>query len=164
MRIYVQYSYGGYSIYYADNSSEEILNKEVTTDNDYNFPNYCYSFFQNAGCKIAYWKMPNEEYDLVVNGIVCKEKPDLRCSVQFLGETDDKITLDNLTNRVLNELDGFSNFFASLFEKRDGLYMKKNDLFSYIEECKEQKYYNQEISECKNDIKILQRLFLTERI
>ena len=142
IRIYSQYSYGGYKTLYIKGEENEPLNadSEVTLVKSHDMPKDAHVFFQFGGCKLIYKRLSNGELDLVVREIPSDDGDGSRrpipCAVQFIGQEEDRQTLDNMALVIANDLTAFSTFFSRLFFERQGLNIEGDKLRAYINQWK----------------------------
>lgn len=137
IKVYCQYSYGGFKTFYIEGSENESLEKEVINDTVYDFPEDAYCYFQYGGAKMVYRQLKDGRYDLVVREIPTLY-PDgdgrkIPCAVQFIGNAEDKQTLDHLAQDIAQDTLSFENFFAYLFRIRKGLRIDGKKLYEFIE-------------------------------
>lgn len=138
IKTFCQYSYGGFKTFFIKGVNNEELNyqSEVTLENSHDFPNDAHVFFQFGGSKIVYRRLNNNFITLVVRDIPCNMTDGIgrpiSCAIQFIGEQEDRATLDNLTLIISNDIAGFSKFFADLFYVRQGLRIEGNKLREFI--------------------------------
>lgn len=59
VRIYCQYSYGGFKNFPIEGKKDELLDKEVSNNNAYDFPNDANIFFSYGGIKMVYRQLEN---------------------------------------------------------------------------------------------------------
>lgn len=139
IRIYTQYSFGGYKIFPIEGISKEQLDKEVTEKQSFGYPSEAEVFFNYGGARIAYKQLSNGELMLVVRELPSSHTDSsgryIPCAVQFIGEKSDREILDNLTIRITSNLREFSLMFQTLFYDRGSLYVKGDILRSYIQDC-----------------------------
>ncbi len=139
IKIYSQYSYGGYKTLYIEGVEKETLgaDSEVTSVNQHGFPQEAHVFYQFGGCKIAYLRLSSGELALVVREIPSNDVDGagraISCAVQFIGEDEDRQTLDNLAMVIANDVAAFGSFFADLFYVRQGLHIDGKKLRDYID-------------------------------
>ena len=140
IKIYCQYSYGGYKTFFIDGLSNEPLgqDKEVTIGTSHGFPKSAQVFFQFGGSRLVYRKLNTGELALVVreipsNDVDSSGRP-LFCAVQFVGNVEDRAILDNLALKIANDITSFETFFADLFYVRQGLHIEGDKLRAYIED------------------------------
>ncbi len=137
IRIYIQYSYGGFKTLFAEGHANELLDKEVTSDNAYDFPDDAHCHFQYSGCKMAYRELSNGEFDLIVREIPSIHKDgdgrSIPCAVQFIGGPSDRHTLDYMAADIANDINSFHDFFSELFWVRNGLVLDGDKLRTWIE-------------------------------
>lgn len=136
IRIYLQYSYGGFKTLYVEGIEKEILNREVTSDNDYGFPTDAHCNFQYGGAKMLYRYLSNGELDLVVREIPSihtdGDGRSIPCAVQFIGTSEDRNTLDHMATKIANNIEEFHEFFKMLFRVRGGLRIDGDKLREWI--------------------------------
>lgn len=137
IRIYLQYSYGGFKTLYVEGTEKELLNQEVTNDNDYGFPNDAHCNFQYGGAKMMYRYLNNGELDLVIREIPSihtdGDGRSIPCAVQFIGAPEDRNTLDHMATKIANNIDEFHEFFKMLFRVRGGLRIDGDNLREWID-------------------------------
>lgn len=139
IRIYCQYSYGGYKTLHIKGIENESLgyDSEVTLETPHDFPSSAHVFFQFGGSKMVYRKLDNGDLTLVVREIPSDDvdgagRP-ICCAVQFICPVEDRQTLNILALRIANNVIGFGNFFAKLFYVRQGLHIEGDKLRTYID-------------------------------
>lgn len=137
IRIYCQYSYGGYKTFFLKGEEHEEVINEVTNDTPYNFPSDAHLFFQFGGTKIAYKQLKNGEHTLVVREIPSihtdSDGRPIPCALQLIGNEKDRKALDNLTLVIADGLNAFEKFFSNLFYVRQGLHIHGQRLREYID-------------------------------
>lgn len=137
IRIYLQYSYGGFKTLYVEGTEKELLNREVTNDNDYDFPADAHCNFQYGGAKMLYRYLSNGELDLVVREIPSihtdGDGRSIPCAVQFIGTSEDRNTLDHIATDIANNINKFHEFFKMLFRVRGGLRVDGDKLREWID-------------------------------
>lgn len=137
IRIYLQYSYGGFKTLYVEGTEKELLNREVTNDNNYGFPSDAHCNFQYGGSKMLYRYLSNGELDLVVREIPSihtdGDNRSIPCAVQFIGTPEDRNTLDHMATKIANNIDEFHEFFKMLFRVRGGLRIDGDKLREWID-------------------------------
>lgn len=140
IRIYLQYSYGGFKTLYVEGTEKELLNREVTNDNDYGFPTDAHCNFQYGGSKMLYRYLSNGELDLVVREIPSihadGDGRSIPCAVQFIGGSEDRNTLDHMATDIANNINEFHEFFKMLFRVRSGLRIDGDKLREWIDRHK----------------------------
>lgn len=140
MRIFCQYSYGGFRTYRISGEEYEALDdKEVTSENNADFPELADLYFNRGDCKLIYRKLNENEIALVVRDIPGPQKDSegraLNTAIQFIAVNDEKRTLDNLCLSIIKDIDTFGNIFASGFSLRGGLHYKGIKLMDFIKEA-----------------------------
>lgn len=137
IRIYCQYSYGGYKTFYLKGEENEEVCNEVTNDTPYDFPSDANLFFQHGGSKIAYKQLSNGEHTLVLREIPSihtdSDGRSIPCALQLIGQDEDKKALDNLTLIIADDLNAFETFFSNLFYVRQGLHIHGEKLREYLD-------------------------------
>lgn len=137
IRIYLQYSYGGFKTLYVEGTEKELLNREVTNDNDYGFPTDAHCNFQYGGAKMMYRYLSNGELDLVVREIPSihtdGDNRSIPCAVQFIGTPEDRNALDHMATKIANNINEFHEFFKMLFRVRGGLRIDGDKLREWID-------------------------------
>lgn len=138
IRIYLQYSYGGFKTFFIEGKEKEAVNMEVTNDTPYDFPQDAHRYFQYGGAKMVYRYLNNGELDLVVREIPSIHKDgdyrSIPCAVQFIGDEEDRLALDYLATDIVNDIEKFHNFFSLLFRVRGGLRIDGDRLRKWIDE------------------------------
>lgn len=113
------------------------MEKEVIDDTVYDFPEDAYCYFQYGGAKMVYRQLKDGRYDLVVREIPSLNTDgdgrQIPCAVQFVGDAEDKQTLDHLAQDIAHDMLSFENFFAYLFRIRKGLRIDGKKLYEFIE-------------------------------
>lgn len=136
IKIYCQYSYGGFKNFYIEGVENELVENEVYDDEKYGFPDDAQRYFQYGGVKILYRSLGGGKLDLLVKEISSLHTDGsgraIPCAVQFIGDSTDRKTLDNMAVYITNNLDDFSKFFAGLFYVQEGLRIKGNELRNFI--------------------------------
>lgn len=136
IRIYLQYSYGGFRTFSIKGEANEKVNNEVTSDNRHDFPSDADCYFQYGGAKMVYRYLSNGELDLVVREIPSIHKDgdgrSIPCAVQFVGDKADRNTLDHMATDIANNLNAFHEFFSYLFRVREGLRIEGDKLVKWI--------------------------------
>lgn len=141
IKIFSQYSYGGFKTLSLEGVENELLGpkSEVTFDNNHGFPQDAQRFFQFGGCKMIYLKLSSGEFSLVVREIPSNDVDGagraISCAVQFIGQKEDRRTLDNMALIIANDVVGFGTFFANLFYVRQGLHIEGEKIRNFIDEC-----------------------------
>lgn len=137
IKIYLQYSYGGFKTLYVEGVEKELLDKEVTNDNNYGFPDDAYCYFQYGGAKMMYRYLSNGELDLVIREIPSLHTDgdgrSIPCAVQFIGTKEDRKMLDLMATKIANSMDEFHDFFKMLFRIRGGLRIEGEKLREWID-------------------------------
>lgn len=136
VRIYCQYSYGGFKNFPIEGKKNELLDKEVSNNNAYDFPTDANIFFSYGGIKIVYRQLENGEYALVIKEIPSAHTDSdgrpIICAVQFIGGEEERLTLDNMAISIANDINRFEAFFKDLFYEREGLRLEGDKLRAYI--------------------------------
>lgn len=145
MRIFCQYSYGGFRTYRINGEEYEALDdKEVTSENNADFPSLADLYFNRGDCKLIYRKLNDSELALVVRDIPGPQKDSegraLNTAIQFIAGNDEKRTLDNLCLSIIKDIDTFGNIFASGFSLRGGLHYKGIKLMDFIKKASDSHY------------------------
>lgn len=137
IRIYLQYSYGGFKTFFIEGKEKEAVNMEVTNDTPYDFPQDAHCYFQYGGAKMVYRYLNNGALDLVVREIpsihIDGDNRSIPCAVQFIGDEEDRQTLDYLATDIVNDIENFHDFFSLLFRVRDGLRIDGDKLREWID-------------------------------
>lgn len=136
VRIYCQYSYGGFKNLPIEGKKDELLDKEVSNNDAYDFPTDANIFFSYGGIKMVYRQLENREYTLVIKEIPSAHTDSdgrpIICAVQFIGGGEDRLTLDNMAILIANDINSFEVFFKDLFFEREGLRLEGDKLRTYI--------------------------------
>ena len=136
IRIYCQYSYGGFRTFFIEGTENEEVRCEVTNEEFYGFPQDAQRYFQYGGAKIVYRQLSNGLFDLVVREIPSihtdGDGRHIPCAVQFIGEAADRDTLDYMALDIANDVLAFEDFFSKLFYVRLGLRIHGEKLRKYI--------------------------------
>lgn len=136
VRIYCQYSYGGFKNFPIEGKKDELLDKEISNNNAYDFPTDANIFFSYGGIKMVYRQLENGEYTLVIKEIPSAHTDSdgrpIICAVQFIGGREDRLTLDNMAISIANDINSFEVFFKDLFFEREGLRLEGDKLRTYI--------------------------------
>lgn len=163
IKVYCQYSYGGFKTFYVEGQDNELMDKEVLNEQVYDFPSDAYCYFQYGGAKMVYRSLNDGRLDLVV-----REIPSLNtdgdgrkipCAVQFVGDKDDKALLDNVALGIACDLNGFEEFFSHLFRIRQGLRIDGKRLYEFLEE-KGKKDFSTEVPQLMHIPAILEGVML----
>lgn len=137
IRIYLQYSYGGFKTFFIEGKENEEVSLEVTNDNRYKFPEDAYCYFQYGGVKMSYRYLKDGSLDLVVREIPSIHKDgdgrSIPCAVQFIGDASNRNQLDFMATDIANDIQGFHNFFSLLFCVRNGLRIDGKKLKEWID-------------------------------
>lgn len=154
IKVYCQYSYGGFKTFYIEGLENEPMEKEVIDDTVYDFPDDAYCYFQYGGAKMVYRQLKDGRYDLVVREIPSLNTDgdgrQIPCAVQFVGDAEDKQTLDHLAQDIAHDTLSFENFFAYLFRIRNGLCIDGKILYEFIEKHSNGGDYITEIPQLQN--------------
>ncbi len=136
VRIYLQYSYGGFKTFFIEGKENELVNKEVTNNETFGFPADAHRYFQYGGAKMIYRYMDDGCLDLVVREIPSIHKDgdgrDIPCAVQFVGDNSDRQILDYMAIDIADNIFGFHDFFSNLFRVKDGLRIDGDKLSLWI--------------------------------
>lgn len=138
INIYCQYSYGGYKTFHIKGIEMESLGdeSEIRIESPHDFPETAHVFFQFGGSKIVYRKLDDGKLTLVVREIpsddVDSSGRPISCAVQFIGDEDDRQTMDNLAMFIVNDVISFGQCFANLFYVRQGLHIEGDKLRTHI--------------------------------
>lgn len=138
IKIYIQYSYGGFKTFFIEGKEREAVNAEVTNDSTYDFPDDAHCHFQYGGTKIIYRYLSNNALDLVVREIPSIHKDgdgrSIPCAVQFIGDASDRLIMDYMAIDIANDILKFHDFFSKLFRVREGLRIDGDKLRKWIDE------------------------------
>lgn len=136
VRIYCQYSYGGFKNFAIEGKKDELLDKEVSNIFKYDFPTDANIFFSYGGIKMVYRQLENGEYTLIIKEIPSAHTDSdgrpIICAVQFIGGEKEHLTLDNMAISIANDINSFETFFKDLFFEREGLRIEGDKLRAYI--------------------------------
>lgn len=136
VRIYCQYSYGGFKNFPIEGKKDELLDKEVSNNDTYGFPTDANIFFSYGGIKMVYRQLENGEYTLVIKEIPSAHTDSdgrpIICAVQFIGGEKERPTLDNMAISIANDINSFEAFFKDLFFEQEGLRLEGDKLKAYI--------------------------------
>lgn len=138
IRVYLQYSYGGFKTFFIEGKEKnESVSQEVSNGEAFDMPSDAHCYFQYGGAKIVYRYLGNGKLDLVVREIPSIHKDgdgrSIPCAVQFVGDAADRNTLDYMVTDIVNDINGFHDFFANLFRVRNGLRIDGEALRQWIE-------------------------------
>lgn len=164
VKVYCQYSYGGFKTFFIEGKQNEELSQEVTLDNDYGFPNDAHCYFQYGGAKIVYRYLNDGKLMLAIREIPSiHEDGDGRsipCAVQFIGDKEDRALMDYLALDILNDVKAFEDFFAKLFRVRQGLRIAGDKLVEYISKHNTEIVYDTDVPQLNNITKITSGVIL----
>ena len=164
VKVYCQYSYGGFKTFFIEGKQNEELSQEVTLDNDYGFPKDAHCYFQYGGAKIVYRYLNDCKLMLAIREIPSiHEDGDGRsipCAVQFIGDKEDRALMDNLVLDILNDVIAFEDFFAKLFRVRQGLRIAGDKLVEYISKHSTEIIYDTDVPQLNNITKITSGVIL----
>lgn len=136
VRIYCQYSYGGFKNFPIEGKKDELLDKEVSNNDTYSFPTDANIFFNYGGIKMVYRQLENGEYTLVIKEIPSAHTDSdgrpIICAVQFIGGEKERPTLDNMAISIANDINSFEAFFKDLFFEQEGLRLEGDKLRACI--------------------------------
>lgn len=136
IKIYCQYSFGGFKTLYIEGKENELLDKEVTINESYGMPDEAYVYFQFRGAMLVYRQLNDGHLALVVKEIPSihtdSDGRAINCAVLFIGDLIDRKTFDNLAIVIANDLVWFGNFFSNLFSGRGGLHIMGDKLREFI--------------------------------
>lgn len=136
IRIYCQYSYGGYKTFFLRGEANEEVANEVTNDTPFDFPADAHLFFQFGGTKMAYKQLHNGEHTLVLREIPSihtdSDGRSIPCALQLIGQDEDRKALDNLAVVIADDLQAFETFFSKLFYVKQGLHIHGDKLREYL--------------------------------
>lgn len=125
VRIYLQYSYGGFKTFLVEGKENEAVCQEVTASDTLGFPQDARYYFQYGGAKMVYRYLDDGSLDLAVRDIPSIHKDSdgrsIPCAVQFIGEKSDREWLDHLATSIATDISKFHEFFSHLFRVREGL-------------------------------------------
>ena len=138
IRLYCQYNHTGFKKFYFEGLAEEPIGREneVNLANTHAFPDDANTFVQFDDAKMLYRSLPDGQLFLGIREIPSnKTDSDGRrtaCAALFVGEEQDRKTLDNLALDISNDIGTFEQFFADLFYIRQGLRVHGDKLMEYI--------------------------------
>lgn len=154
VKVYCQYSYGGFKTFFIEGNQNEELNHEVTLDNDYGFPKEAHRYFQYGGAKVVYRYLTDGIILLAIREIpgihVDGDGRSIPCAVQFIGEKADRTLMDYLALDILNNVKAFEDFFSKLFRVRQGLRIAGDKLVEYINNHNTEIVYDTDVPQLKN--------------
>lgn len=137
IRIYLQYSYGGFKTFFIEGKENESVNMEVTNNKTFGFPADAHCYFQYGGAKMIYRYLGDGSLDLVVREIPSIHKDgdgrDIPCAVQFIGDKSDRQVLNHMAIDIANNICRFHIFFSSLFRVKEGLRIDGDKLRFWID-------------------------------
>ncbi len=140
IRIYCQYSYGGFNTFFIEGAENEAMDKKVNKNNTFGRPDNAKCFFQYGGCKMAYCDLGNSKLTLVIREIPSIHKDgdgrSIPCAVQFIGDTKDRSQMDAMAIYIANNINAFEDFFANLFYVRNGLHIEGERLSAFVNQFK----------------------------
>lgn len=140
IRFFCQYSYGGFKTFFVEGIAHEELTRVVNSENNYGFPPLADLYFNQGGAKILYRYLDKNTLTLLIreipgHGLDTDNRP-ITCAIQFIGDTEDRETMDRLTISIANNLQKFENDFADMFDLRGGLHIDGDKLAAIVEHCK----------------------------
>lgn len=137
IKIFIQYSYGGFKTLLVEGLENELVNQEVANENDYGFPQDAYCHFQYGGAKMIYRHLNSGQLDLVVREIPSihtdGDGRSIPCAVQFIGDPVDRNVLDYMAIEIANNIQKFHDFFSNLFWEERGLRIEGDKLREWID-------------------------------
>lgn len=137
IKIFIQYSYGGFKTLLVEGLENELVNQEVANENDYGFPQDAYCHFQYGGVKMIYRHLNSGQLDLVVREIPSihtdGDGRSIPCAVQFIGAPEDRNVLDYMAIEIANNIQKFHDFFSNLFWEERGLRIEGDKLREWID-------------------------------
>lgn len=164
IRVYLQYSYGGFKTFQIEGQKDEQVNNEITSAASEGFPTEAHCYFQYGGAKMVYRYLSNGQLDLVVREIPSIHKDgdgrSIPCAVQFIGDEDDRKTLDYMAMDIANGLDLFHDFFSNLFRVRNGLRIEGDKLMEWIDAHKAESVCISDVVPIKNISKVTSGVIL----
>lgn len=156
IRVYTQYSYGGYKIFPIECKAKELLDSNVKSNNLYGFPLECDVFFSYGGVKLIYKEISDHQYALVIKEIPSAHKDSsgrhIPCAVLFVGQSDEKCLMDKLAVRITANICEFESFFQSLFYDRGDLFVHGDQLFNFIVESNNISFEKSSLNKVLNGI------------
>ncbi len=154
VKIYCQYSYGGFKTFFIEGNQNEELNHEVTLDNDYGFPKDAHRYFQYGGAKVVYRYLSDGRLLLAIREIpsihVDGDGRSIPCAVQFIADKEDRALMDYLALDILNDVKAFEDFFSKLFRVRQGLRIAGDKLVEYINNHNTEIVYDTDVPQLRN--------------
>lgn len=146
IRIYCQYSYGGFKTFFIEGKAHEELNRIVTADNNYGLTDSAGVYFNRGGVKMLYRYIDSDKIALLIKEIpghnTDSDGRAISSAVLFIGDLEDRKTMDRMAIRITNNLSKFENDFADMFDLRDGLHFDGDKLSNLITECEKECSYN----------------------
>lgn len=158
IKTFFQYSYGGYKTLAVSCVENELLDNEVTNDNLCDFPDDAHCYFQYGGSKIVYRYLNDGRLCLVVREMPSIHKDgsgrSIPFAVQFIGDDQDRQTMDFMTIDIANDVNKFHEFLSNLFYVRQGLRIQGEKLSEWIENHKVPFSCNTDVRQIKQISKI----------
>lgn len=158
IKIFIQYSYGGFKTFPVKGEENECLKVDVSNDNEYGFPSDAYCYFQYGGAKMIYRYLGSGSLDLVVREIPAVKKDSsgrsVPIGVQFIGVASDRNQMDYMAADIANNLNVFHQFFAQLFSERGGLHIKGDRLRKWIDDHNKEFVVDSSVSQIVNIPKV----------
>lgn len=147
IKVFCQFSYGGYKIFRINGVPHEELQRRVIpgAGND-SIPEAAARYFNYGGAKIIYRYIDNDTLILSINDIPGPEKDSegrpVNFAIQFIGDGNDRDVLDSLTIRIANDIEKFSRELVAMFDLWGGLFFNGDKLAAIIKECEIKYDYN----------------------
>ena len=139
IKYFCQFSYGGYKVFRIYGTPHEELKRVVAGTSEDNIPIAADRYFNYGGAKLVYRYLDNNMLMLAVSEIPGPVKDGngrtVNCAIQFVGESNDRETLDKLTITIANNMTKFETEFASMFDFRGGLFFDGDRLDTFVKQC-----------------------------
>lgn len=137
MKIFCQYSYGGFRTYRILGTNNDVLeDNEVTCENNADFPNLADLYFNRSGYKLIFRHLNNNKLALIVRDIPGPEEDSdgrpINVAVQFIAEKNERTLLDRLCLAISKDIDAFGAMFTSGFSLKDGIHYNGLPLMNFI--------------------------------
>ncbi len=145
IRIYCQYSYGGFKTFRINGEANEHLTQVVTAENHYDFPLSANLYFNQGGAKMLYRFLDRRTLSLIVKEIpghdLDTDNRPVSCAVQFVGDAEDRSNMDRLAIHIANNLKKFEKDFANMFNLHGGLHFDGDKLNALVQQCSQKCIY-----------------------
>lgn len=139
IRYYCQFSYGGFKTFRINGESHEALTQEVTAEQKFDFPDLADLYFNHGGAKVLYRYLDKNTLSLIIREIPGPGQDtdgrNINCAIQFIGSAEDRVVMDRLCIKIVNDVHFFESEFADMFDLRGGLFFEGNRLSDFVLEC-----------------------------